>query len=69
MLFQVPINSGAEVAKETTVKPTTTLEIFSFKDSATEAFRSQSPPKINSTKPEIIKMKFINSFLRRYVFS
>ncbi|GGF74716.1 hypothetical protein GCM10011397_17040 [Wenyingzhuangia marina] len=45
------ISSGAEVANETTVIPITILEIFNFKEMFTEAFKSQSPPKINSTKP------------------
>ena len=45
--FTLTINSGAEVARETTVIPITILGIEKFSESATEAFINQSPPLIN----------------------
>ena len=51
-------NSGAEVAKETTVRPMIIFESFSFKDSPTAALTKKSPPITN--KPRPIK---INSML------
>ena len=45
------INSGAEVANETTVIPITTLGIEKFIDNATDARNSQSPPLINKKIP------------------
>ena len=44
-------NSGAEVAKETTVKPITSLEIFNLKDSATEDLTKYSPPTTKRMNP------------------
>ena len=49
------INSGAEVAKETTVIPITILDNENFKDKATEDFINQSPPLIKSKNPKIIE--------------
>ena len=46
-------SSGAEVAKETTVRPTTILEILSFSDIATELRTKNSPPITKRTKPTI----------------
>ncbi len=37
-------NSGAEVAKETTVKPITNSEILNLNDNPTELLTSNSPP-------------------------
>lgn len=51
------ISSGADVAKETTVKPITTLDTLSRKESATADFKSQLPPKINKVSPNAIKIK------------
>ena len=56
--FTLTINSGAEVAKETTVMPTTILGIFILRDNATADFNNQFPPAINSTNPKTIKSKF-----------
>lgn len=53
------INSGAEVANETTVIPMTTFGILSFKERATADFNNQFPPKINKNNPQKIKKKFI----------
>ena len=52
--FILTINSGAEVAKETTVMPITILDKANFNDNATEDFISQSPPFIKRKKPKII---------------
>jgi hypothetical protein len=57
--FILTISSGADVAKDTTVIPMTTLEIFNFKDNATADFNSQFPPKTNKIKPLIMSKKFI----------
>lgn len=58
-------NSGAEVAKETTVSPITILEILSLKDSATEERTKNSPPTTNNTKPTNKKTMLINTILQR----
>ena len=57
--FILTINSGAEVAKDTTVMPITIFGMESFKDSATADFNSQFPPNIKRTNP--IKIKSISS--------
>ena len=44
-------NSGAEVAKETTVIPTTKVEIRIFKAKATDPLTNNSPPKKSKSKP------------------
>ena len=44
-------NSGAEVAKATTVIPITKVEIFILKANATDPRTRSSPPKNNKTKP------------------
>jgi hypothetical protein len=65
--FKLTNNSGAEVAKETTVIPITNFEKLSFKDKATEALTRKSPPITNKTKPKIKKGMLINIyFMRRY---
>ena len=58
------INSGADVAKETTVMPITILGMLNLKDNPTAAFKSQFPPKIKKTKPNIIYKKSMYLFLR-----
>ena len=68
--FKLTNNSGADVAKETTVIPITIFEIESLKDKATEDFTKKSPPIIRETKPKIKKaILIINYFVRRYNFS
>ena len=49
--FKLTINSGAEVAKDTTVIPITILEMRSLKEKPTAAFNNQSPPTINNVSP------------------
>jgi len=44
-------NSGAEVAKDTTVIPMTNLDSLSLKDKPTEALTKKSPPTTNKAKP------------------
>ena len=44
-------NSGAEVAKETTVNPIIILEILNLKEIATEDLTKNSPPTTNKTNP------------------
>ena len=46
-------NSGAEVAKETTVIPITILESFNLKDRPTEDLTRNSPPITNNINPAI----------------
>ena len=46
-------SSGADVPKETTVIPITSVEICAFNAKPTEPFTKKSPPKINVTKPRI----------------
>ena len=53
------INSGAEVAKETTVIPITILGIEKRRDSATAARINQSPPLINKKIPTATAIKAI----------
>ena len=48
-------NSGADVAKETTVKPITIFDKRSLKDKATEERTKNSPPTTNSNKPRKTK--------------
>ena len=44
-------NSGAEVAKDTTVSPITIREIFILKDKATEDRTKNSPPTTSKVSP------------------
>jgi len=53
--FKLTINSGIEVAKETTVIPMTIFGIFNLRDKDTADLRSQLPPKINMVNPARIK--------------
>ncbi len=46
-------SSGAEVAKETTVIPTTKVEILSRRAKETEPLTKNSPPKANKESPKI----------------
>ena len=46
-------SSGAEVAKETTVIPTTKVEILSLSAKETEPFTKNSPPTVNKNKPKM----------------
>jgi hypothetical protein len=57
--FILTINSGADVAKDTTVKPITILEIFNLTDKSIEERTRKSPPTTNKTKPKIILKKSI----------
>ena len=59
------INSGADVANETTVIPITILGISSFNESATADFNNQFPPKINKSNPPAINKKFIKIFFAK----
>ncbi len=52
-------NSGAEVAKDTTVIPITSLEILSLKESPTDALTKKSPPTTNNAKPAITRNTLI----------
>ena len=54
------INSGAEVAKETTVIPIMILGILKRRDIETADLSKLFPPKINKENPTIINKKFIN---------
>ncbi|GFD80386.1 hypothetical protein KUL118_32480 [Tenacibaculum sp. KUL118] len=57
------INSGADVANDTTVIPITIFGICSLSDKPTAAFNSQFPPKTNNVKPIIIYRMLIKYFL------
>ena len=47
-------NSGAEVAKETIVKPTMNLGICNFIEADNEPLKRNSPPLMRKNKPKII---------------
>ena len=53
------INSGNDVAKETTVIPITNFEILNFKDKAIDDLTINSPPMTSKKKPKKMKIKFI----------
>ena len=53
------INSGNEVAKDTTVIPITNFDILNFKDKATDDLTINSPPITSKKKPKKISIKFI----------
>ena len=53
------IISGAEVANETTVKPTIIFEMLSLNESPTDDFKSQFPPITRSNSPITINTKSI----------
>lgn len=57
------INSGAEVAKDTTVIPITAFGIDKFSERDTEDFNNQSPPLIKSNKPTTIAINAIYKIL------
>ena len=48
------MSSGAEVAKETTVMPTTIFGIFSRRENKIAESKTQSPPFINNISPKTI---------------
>ena len=59
------INSGTEVANETTVIPITILGTFKRKEKPTADFSNQFPPRINKNNPITTNNKFIkNSFCK-----
>jgi hypothetical protein len=49
-------SSGAEVAKDTTVIPTTKVDIFIIRAKDTDPLTRNSPPKNNKTKPNNSKI-------------
>ena len=53
------INSGTEVANETTVIPITILGTFKRKEKPTADFSNQFPPRINKNNPITTNNKFI----------
>ena len=57
--WTLTINSGAEVAKETTVIPITILGIEKLNDNPTDARINQSPPLINKKIPIAIAINDI----------
>ena len=57
--LMLTINSGNEVAKETTVIPITNFEILNLRDRATDALTMNSPPITSKKNPKKIKTKFI----------
>ena len=59
--FKLIINSGAEVAKETTVIPIKIFGISNFNEIETAAFSRRFPPTIKTTKPENNNTKVFNS--------
>ena len=61
------INSGAEVAKETTVMPIINFGIFRFIEIAKEPSKRYSPPFIRKNKPIIIAKKSILDLIASYV--
>ena len=60
--FKLTNNSGAEVAKDTTVIPIISFDKFNLKDSPTEERTKNSPPMTNNIKPIIINAILINYF-------
>ena len=52
--FKLTINSGMDVAKETTVIPMTIFGIFMIRDKETAAFSNQLPPRMSMTNPSNI---------------
>ncbi|GAA0742067.1 hypothetical protein GCM10009431_13690 [Gaetbulibacter jejuensis] len=60
-------NSGAEVAKDTTVIPITSLDNFNLNESATDERTKNSPPTTKSNNPKITQITLIKTiFWRRY---
>ena len=58
-------NSGADVAKDTTVIPMTNLEILNLNDNATDDLTKNSPPTTNKTNPKSTQTILIYSNLWR----
>ena len=50
--YTLTISSGADVAKDTTVKPITTIETLILIARATEPLTKKSPPSRRSTSPK-----------------
>ena len=65
--FTLTTNSGAEVAKETTVMPIINFGIFRFIEIAKEPSKRYSPPFIRKNKPIIIAKKSILELIASYV--
>lgn len=57
-------SSGAEVAKDTTVIPITSLEILNLKESDTDDRTKNSPPTTNRTNPSTIQTRLIYYIFR-----
>src|SRR5690606_39190102 len=55
-------SSGAEVAKDTTVRPITIFDNFSLKERATEDLTRNSPPTTSKARPIRINKKLMNFF-------
>lgn len=66
--FKLTNNSGADVAKDTTVMPITSLEILNLKDNATEERTKNSPPITNKTNPKTTQITLIQILLAKIVF-
>lgn len=49
--LKLTINSGAEVANDTTVIPIINLDKLNLNDKPTDAFTKKSPPNTNKAKP------------------
>ena len=62
--FKLTINSGADVAKETTVIPIIIFGTENFREISTEDFVSISPPCESNTIPNKIPKKSKINFLR-----
>lgn len=65
--FKLIINSGAEVAKDTTVIPIKIFGIWNFSDIETAAFKSKFPPIIKTNKPENNKTNVFKSIFLKVV--
>ena len=64
--FKLTNNSGADVAKLTTVIPITILDMLNLNDRATDERTKNSPPTTNNNNPKIIHTRLITiKFLRR----
>lgn len=72
--FTLTKSSGAEVAKDTTVKPMTIFEIRNRKERATEERTRYSPPTTNKVSPErmyrrltkLMAAKILNSIAQNH---
>ena len=57
--LMLTINSGNEVAKETTVIPITNFDILNLNDNATDDLTINSPPTTSKRKPKKMNNMFI----------